>query len=210
MSVATTSKPNGRDSSMVSSAARRSVLPSLEIAAEHVDRLIGVPPHQVARARAEDDEAAVVADERAEAVVVALLAVAVAADEAQPVVPAIEHERVGEEPVAVVAHERHIGRFEADEAAVARDRRQQALAGEGVGRPARGDALRSSASCGRGRRRRGPGRRRRPRGCRQPLSKATTRPSALMRTLKTRHLGERRRRWRRRPVRSVCVSRSTT
>ena len=55
-----------------------------EIAAEDVDGLVDVPPHEVGCARAEDDERAVVADERAEAVVVALLAVAVAADQAQP------------------------------------------------------------------------------------------------------------------------------
>src|SRR2546426_237546 len=75
-----------------------------QIAPEHVGRLIVVPPYKVARARREDDEPAVVADERAEAVVVALFAVAAAAHEEQPAALSIEHERIGEKPVPVVAY----------------------------------------------------------------------------------------------------------
>ena len=54
--------------------------------------------------------------------------------------PAIEDERVGEEPVTVVAQERHVVRFEAEKRPVARDRRHKTLAGKGVGRPPRRDA----------------------------------------------------------------------
>ena len=97
-----------------------------EVATEDVDRLIGVASHEVARARAEDDEPAVRAHQRAEAVVVALDAVTVPADEPQRAVPPIEDEHVGEEPVRVAADERRIGRFEPDETAVRRNRGKEA------------------------------------------------------------------------------------